>query len=233
MVDFSELVRPLLGLPVSHAWKGYGATLFVELGRLSPVFSKRDRRRLDDRGEACIWIEYDWRVEDGASVLYGGSNTAHEIDRGFQSLIGATVASLRREGDVPELIVRFSNGHCLRTMATVTGEPQWCVQLPSGAYIDHAGIKPPDSRPFELSPKEQAAYDLADAVAKRWGERPGERSLGRCRDCACFAWIDGWGALSDYGVCLSAASPADGRVVYVADGCSSFTARDETTQELP
>ena len=64
--EFHAMVQPLVGLTVALPWKGYGSTIFLELGQLSPLESKRQHH---NKGEACISVEWDWRVENGTTVL--------------------------------------------------------------------------------------------------------------------------------------------------------------------
>ena len=130
--EFARLVQPLVGLTVTLPWKGYGSAIFLELGQLTVVES---RRRNHAVGEACISVEWDWRVEHKSSVLYGSSNTGPRIEGGLAGLQGATIESLSIAGKVPELIVLFSNGHSLRSMAMVTGDPEWSIKLPQGRWV--------------------------------------------------------------------------------------------------
>src|SRR6516165_3804889 len=129
--DFSSLARPLVGLPVSLPWKGYGTMIYLELGRLAPVTSPRQHH---GRGEACISVDWDWRVEAGSGILYGSSNSGPEIESGIDSLRGSTIDGISLSGQVPELTVKFSNGHCLRSMSMVAGDPRWSVKLIDGRW---------------------------------------------------------------------------------------------------
>jgi hypothetical protein len=65
--DFDELVAPLLGLPISGPWRGYGSTLFFELGRLrdEPLLATHGRLAggSSRKGEATVMIHWSWRVE--------------------------------------------------------------------------------------------------------------------------------------------------------------------------
>lgn len=102
--EFEALVHPLLGQKVSLPWQGYGSAIFLELGQLQPLETGRQRHNM---GEACISVEWDWRVEHGAAVLYGSANSRPEIERGIRSLLNAEVRSLSLEGAGPELAVHF------------------------------------------------------------------------------------------------------------------------------
>lgn len=60
--EFTKLVKPLEGLVISRPWIGASSSIFLELGELTPL-EWRGRRFL--KGEACISVEWDWRVERG------------------------------------------------------------------------------------------------------------------------------------------------------------------------
>jgi len=219
--EFAELVRPLIGLPISLPWKGYGSAIFLDLGQLTEGDSDRHRAR----GEACISIEWDWRVEDGTSILFGSSNAGPTIQRGLSTLEGASVLSLSLFGTVPELVVGLSNGHTLRSMAMVTGGPEWTISIGLDKYIYvRSGVLCVDggdaARP--LSDQQEFDFALASQAAGRWGAPEAQPLLGKCGQCARFVPVDGEGYLLDYGVCISAESPFDGRAVNRQSGCSKF-----------
>src|SRR5882724_10666570 len=77
--EVQTLIRPLIGLVVSLPWKGYGSAIFLELGRLAPLEYPRQRH---NEGEACISVQWDWRVESKTKVLYGSSNSGPNIEEG-------------------------------------------------------------------------------------------------------------------------------------------------------
>ncbi len=131
IAQFDDFVRPLSGLPVSLAWKGYGSAIFLELGQLAPVEGMQNHQR----GEACIFIEWDWRVEDSTTVLYGSSNSQPKIEKGIGGLQGTKLESISIFGSVQELIINLSNGHCLRSMVMVSGDPRWNIRLLDGSWL--------------------------------------------------------------------------------------------------
>lgn len=220
LAEVAELVKPLTGLVVSLPWKGYGSAIFFELGKLV------SERHNHQAGEARISIEWDWRVECGASVLYGSSNTGPEIRRGVDSFQGTTIASVYISGDVPELAVSFSNGHVLRSMVMRTGNPEWSIRLLDGRYAyAHAGqllVGKVGVGAEGLSEEEKAAFARAEGAAGRWGTPLLDPIRGHCQACSWFVPIDGQGHLLDYGVCTSSQSPFDGKSVKRASGCPAY-----------
>jgi hypothetical protein len=220
---FQQLVQPLIGLPVSLPWKGYGSAIFLELGSLAPLESPSQHY---NEGEACISVEWDWRVEARSAVAYGSSNSGPKIEAGIQSLRGETVQALTAVGPVPELVVQFSNGDRLRTMVMHAGNPKWSIKLQDGRYIDaKKGYFLVGTGAPSTSAEEKAVFARAERTAARWGAPSVEPKRGSCADCAFFVRLDGEGRLLDYGGCSAEGGPLDGRVVRRNSGCPAFASR--------
>jgi hypothetical protein len=219
--QFDNLVRPLLGLPVSLPWQGFGSAIFLELGSLSPA---EPGRRKAGRGQASIQVEWDWRVEQGARVLGGSSSSGPAIEKGIQTLKDLKVDQIQVHGQVPELVIRFSNGMVLRTMVMKSGDPEWVIRLPDKSYIHcKAGLLYTGSGYSRgITKSETAASDREESASKRWGAPTAEPVAGRCRDCRSFVRLDGHAHLLDYGVCTESRSPFDGRAVAESGGCPAF-----------
>jgi len=222
--DFQALIQPLVGLTVSLPWKGYGSAIFLELGRLAPL---KPPRQHHNEGDACISVEWDWRVEFGAAVLYGSSNSGPKIATGISTLQGKTIQSLLVVGQIPELVVQFSNGHCLRSMVMVTGDPEWSIKLLDGRWLyAKAGSLLMGKGGTIATEEERAVFALAEQAATRWGVPVAEPKRGSCENCASFVPLDGNGHLLDYGVCIAIAGAFDGRVVNRSSGCPSFSSSE-------
>jgi hypothetical protein len=222
-VDEANLqLAPLAHMPVSAAWKGYGTTIFLELGNLS----LEDRRR-GPKGEVTIYVSWDWRVAKGSRVLFGSSNSSPEMADGIATLVGLTVDNVTIQGTVPELSMVFSDGAGLQSAAMCTDTSEWDVSLPNNIWIScmdgivYAG----DGSGIALSAEEQGLLHHADVTAQRWGIPVAPAPAGRCGQCAYMRRIDESGPLLDFGVCTSAESPLDGRVVNDASGCAVFFAK--------
>ncbi len=218
--DFDELVSPLIGKTISHAWKGYGSAIFLELGKLQ--HGKQNRH---PSGESCIWIEWDWRVEDNLRVLGGSSESNPSIEKTLQGLAGRKISEISISAPPREICVILDDNTKLRTMSAATGDPQWTVRLPDNRYISTvAGVlrASDGSEAFEMTTHEEAACKHAEITAKRWGRTPKSRNPKHCRDCNLFVPIDGNFDLLDYGVCTCADGPNDGKAVHVWDYCEEF-----------
>lgn len=224
-IDFAETIRPLIGLPVGHAWKGYGSAIFLEVGKLrSAGHNNRPN------GKFCIAIEWDWRVEFGSTVEFGSSNTGTEINRRISNIEGATIESLGVSGEIPELLIGLSTGHRLRTTVMTTGDPEWSIRIGEDTWIQVTDGKVGMSRDgiSNTTPEELAEFELAQKTATRWSVPVVEPKNGNCSNCVSYVRLDGQGSLFDFGVCIEANGPLDGKVVNVHSGCPEFRTYDDT-----
>lgn len=229
--EFAHLVAPLVGMPVFLPWCGYGSAIFLELGKPQPITNPKQRR---PDGEACISLEWDWRIESDLKIVCGSSNSNPEIDSTISSLLDSTVTKIRLEGIIPELLIDFSNGYRLRSMAMKDGNPEWGVRLPDKTYLmsengrvyQTAYSTPSGSS--DLTSGERWAMNHAEATALRWGRPvPAMKSGKSCRNCRYFIRVDGSYHFLDYGVCTSLDSPFDGRAINVNCGCRAFLPWDD------
>jgi hypothetical protein len=212
----------LADMPVSAVWKGYGTTIFLELGNLS----SKDHRR-GCQGEVTIYISWDWRVEKGNRVMFGSSNSNPEIADGITTLVGLTVNSATIQGIVPELLIEFSNEARLQSAAMCTNTSEWNVSLPGNIWISCTDgiVYMNDGSGVAISDEDEALLHHADMTAQRWGIPIAPVPAGHCEQCVHMIRIDGSGHLLDFGVCTSADSPLDGRVINVASQCAVFSQR--------
>ncbi len=217
-----EFTTALAGMRVSRPWKGHGSAIYLELGELSevPIF-----RRGRVTGEACISIEWDWRLEFSSSIVGGSSSSNPEIHELLKLLREATITSIEIVGQVPEIAVRLSTGHILRSMAMIQGDPHWSIKTHNGnwLYVKDSllcvGDGAQEAPEFEIE-----AFEIAESAALRWGTPAAAPELGKCTDCRFYVALDGTGHLLDYGCCTSHNSPLDGRAVYFTSGCAAFSA---------
>ena len=113
---FLDFKRGLIDLPVSHLWTGYGSTLFLELGNLTPriLHNGKDGK---PNGEMSIMIQWSWRIEGRKSIICGSWSDEHDWVRGLSLLRNKTITDVSLFGRLPEIDIAFSNGaHCLSFM---------------------------------------------------------------------------------------------------------------------
>ena len=223
--DANLLIRPLVHMPISLPWKGHGSAIFLELGNLAALERPRQRHK---NGDATIYIGWDWRVEAGSRVLYGSSNSKPEIENGIDALVGITIERLTIQGPVPELLIEFSNGARLMSAAMCTNTSEWNIRLPGSVWVSCVDgiVYSGDGAAIGLTPEEEAVFEHAHITAKRWDVPAEIEKKGRCDSCIYMIRLDGNADFLDYGVCTSAGSPFDGRVVNMASGCASFVSNE-------
>ncbi|KQV45981.1 hypothetical protein ASD07_15945 [Duganella sp. Root336D2] len=146
----------------------------------------------------------------------------------MDGLLGTTIKSLAIEGQVPELAIEFSNGQRLISAAMCTDVSEWSVRMPGATWIscDRGTVYVGDGEAIGISPEEDLKFEHALSTTRRWGIPATEELVGHCSDCISMLRIDGDADFLDYGVCTSADSPLDGRVVNMRSGCSFFSASE-------
>jgi hypothetical protein len=133
-INFEDFISPLLGLPVSHIWRGYGSAIFLEFGQLKEGRKRRDGSPGNPVGEWTLMIEWSWRIEGKRLIWCGSWSDEERWPRAFKYLKGATVASAQLFGRLPEVDVGLSNGLHVLSMMTSEGDPEWglCKRSPTG-----------------------------------------------------------------------------------------------------
>lgn len=123
---FQAYRSKLVGLPVSHVWRGHGTALFLELGKLTPR-TKRDGSAGNPQGQYSIMIEWSWRIEDATSILCGSDNDDDEWSASFSRLLGSNLEDISLFGRLPELQISLSGEIYVASFNTLDGEPGWTI----------------------------------------------------------------------------------------------------------
>ena len=135
--QFRALTRPLVGLPISHAWRGFGSAIFLELGALTTT-TRTDPKRgevVDTDGEVTLMLEWSWRVESPGAIQFGSWSTNPRITHGVAALEGHTILDVALEGRLPELVLTLDGKRWLHTFMTAEGQPRWAIRLEDGAWL--------------------------------------------------------------------------------------------------
>jgi hypothetical protein len=129
--QFRELTLPMIGLPVSRAWRGYSSALFLEIGVLTEeiIPGRVDSPKVSQVGQFGISLNWHWRVERPRSIYFGSMDDDKAIDAKLGKLQQATIRAVDVEGRLPELAVQLSNGLYVRSFAMAEGQPEWCMFL--------------------------------------------------------------------------------------------------------
>ena len=120
---FELFAASLIGMPISHVWRGYGSALFVELGTTMPR-TRRDGSPGNPEGEVSLG-EWSWRIEDRTSILCGSWSEEDLWEPAFDQLRNGRVARCELFGLLPEVILTADSGIRLLTFSTTEGQPQW------------------------------------------------------------------------------------------------------------
>lgn len=126
--SLQEFTSHLIGLPLSHVWKGYGSAVFFEFGALRPpTRQRRDGSPAAPNGEMSLMIEWSWRIEDERSIVCGSWSDEANWDQAFSALLGSRVTRVNLFGRIPEIELELSNGFRILSFMTAEGLPDWTL----------------------------------------------------------------------------------------------------------
>jgi hypothetical protein len=131
-IDFDAFVAPLLGLPVSYIWRGYGSAIFLEFGALHTGRVRRNGSAGNPKGEWTLMIEWSWRIEGKRRVWCGSWSDEDRWERAFTRLRGQPVSEIGLFGRLNELDLGLSNGLHVVSFTTVEGDPEWGLGRKTG-----------------------------------------------------------------------------------------------------
>lgn len=139
--DFAVFASPLVGLSLSHVWRGYGSAIFLEFGLLTPSLRRRrDGSVGNPSGEWTLAIEWSWRIEGKRRIWCGSWSDAERWPRAFLRLRDARVASVSLVGRLPEINLALDNGLYIVSCMTAEGDPEWGLIRRSGKEITSIGV---------------------------------------------------------------------------------------------
>ena len=129
----AELRAQLLLLVGKRCWSvkagaGTGSTLHLEFGRRIPrttAVPNRMLRQSEQRheGELDLFIECAWRLEQFAVVVCGSTDDDRNdgpMVLGLARLVDKAVVAIEILDPIPDLVVRFEDGFCLRAFCDQT-----------------------------------------------------------------------------------------------------------------
>jgi hypothetical protein len=126
--NFREFREGLVGLAVSHVWRGYGTALFIEFGELRP--SKRTRRNGtpgNPEGQFGLMIDADWRIERISSIICGSTSDDAARQPTLEALAGGEVKGASLFGRLPEISIELTDGIFVVSFTTSEGDPEWAL----------------------------------------------------------------------------------------------------------
>jgi hypothetical protein len=116
----------LIGLPLSHLWRGHGSAIFLQFGRLTPR-TRRSGEAGNPQGELELMIEWSWRIENTTSILCGSWSEEHLWEPTFDLIRNQTVVDLSVVGRLPEIVVALTGDHYVSSFMTADGDPSWSL----------------------------------------------------------------------------------------------------------
>ena len=123
---FHAFAGTLVGLPISHVWRGYGSAIFIEIGKLSPRY-RRDGSPGNPDGEVSLGVEWSWRIEDRASIICGSWSEEQRWESALDMLRDARIAQCELLGALPEVVIETQSGIRFLSFSTTSGQPQWHI----------------------------------------------------------------------------------------------------------
>jgi hypothetical protein len=126
--EFDAFIARLIGLPVSHLWRGYGSALFLEFGELqADARTSGDGTAGSYTGEMSLMVEWSWRIEGRRSILCGSWSDEKKWPRAFRLVRNAKVANAALFGRLPEIELSLSNETRVLSFMTAEGNPEWTL----------------------------------------------------------------------------------------------------------
>jgi hypothetical protein len=117
----------LIGLPLSHLWRGYGSAIFLEFGRLTPRARRPFGKVGNPHGEFGLMIQWSWRIENTGSILCGSWSEERLCKPTFDLLQKKNVVELSLFGRLPEVSVALTEGFHVSSFMTAEGDPSWTL----------------------------------------------------------------------------------------------------------
>lgn len=116
----------LMGLPLSHLWRGHGSAIFLEFGHLTPR-TLRSGEAGNPQGEFGLMIEWSWRIESRTAILCGSWSNEQLWEPTFDLLRNRAVVDLSVVGRLPEIVVAMAEDRYVSSFMTAEGDPSWAL----------------------------------------------------------------------------------------------------------
>ena len=128
--DVACLTRPLLGLRVAEAWRGHGAALCLELGRLA-----RREGEPHARGTGSLLMEWSWQVVGSRGRVAGSWAPDGRVTAVLRGVVGRRVTALTVSGPAAALTVTLDGNRQVHAVGPSGLAPQWTLFLPDGTWL--------------------------------------------------------------------------------------------------
>jgi hypothetical protein len=116
----------LIGLPLSHLWRGHGSAIFLEFGRLTPT-TRRTGVVGNPNGEMGPNDPVSWRIENRTSIVCGSWSEERLWEPTFDLLRNRSIVDLSVMGRLPEVVVALAEDRYVSSFMTAEGDPSWAL----------------------------------------------------------------------------------------------------------
>ena len=117
--DANEFIRNFENQTISHVWRGYGTAIFLEIGVLD--FNSGN----NPKGEATIFVEWSWRIEDRNNILLGSFSENEDIGKAIDILKNKKILKVEFFGRLKEIQLQLEGDIWFSSFSTVEGSPEW------------------------------------------------------------------------------------------------------------
>lgn len=121
---FAPFAASLVGLRISHVWRGYGSALFIEIGKLHPV-ANRDGSPGHPEGAVSLGVEWSWRIENKTAIQCGSWSEEELWEPAFDAQRDTQITGCELFGTLPEVTISTEGGIRFVSFSTTDGQPQW------------------------------------------------------------------------------------------------------------
>ena len=139
--DFRTFTRPLIGMELTHIWRGYGSAIFLNFGDLHHEVWNNGRISNNPNGEMSVAVTEGWHVEGQRRIWCGSWSDEAGWDRIFQKLVGAMVKDVSTFCRLPEIDLELSCGVHVVSFMTATSDPDWSIHDERDARHDWIQVK--------------------------------------------------------------------------------------------
>ena len=128
LTTLHDFTWDLIGLPITHVWRGHGSAIFLKFGESTPSkLVRKDGSPGNPKGQFGLMIDADWRLEQDQSILCGSTSDDQSIDAQLLLLQGLLVKKADLLGRLPELSLRLTTNIYVVTFKSDDDSSQWAL----------------------------------------------------------------------------------------------------------
>lgn len=146
-MDAASLFSQTNGLTVSHAWRGYGSALFLEMGELTDsILLRRDGSQRNPTGQVSVCLYDGWLILADQKPVY-----TTEVDESLWAdllafCVGRFVMKIEVAGNQPELRIRLSGEIEIKACSQEDRSADWAVAFqrmmpPQWLYLNQGEVR--------------------------------------------------------------------------------------------